>query len=173
MKNARRIFGLALAIAFVLSATASCAGGAQSASGANQAARGGNGVNSLNDVEGKEWTLSEIRSAGTTVRIDRSKLPADGGSGAFTINFQDGMASGMGWPNRYRGPYTKGSGDALSIGNAASTMMAAFVELDELKENEYYGYLSRVTRWAVRDGRLELYSTNAGGGEAVLVYVLN
>ena len=177
----------AFCVALVLPLIVSCAGGAaaknsnSTASGGgiaanrNQAAGNVSGevqVRTLSDVQGKEWILSELRSGGTTVRIDRSKIEAASTRGSFTISFQEGMVSGMGWPNSYRGPYTTGSGDALSIGNAASTMMAAFIELDELKENEYFTYLSNVTRWAVQDGRLELYSSNAGR-ETTLVYVLN
>ena len=184
MKNYIMAFGPL----FVLCATLvlSCVGGAEAAEGetttfgsvalsggtsaSGQASSGGE-VKTLNDVEGKEWSLLELRSAGTTVRINRSKIDAANISDSFTISFQDNRVSGMGWPNRYFGPYTAGSGDALSIGNVASTMMAAFAELDELKEHEYFAYLSNVTRWAVRDGRLELYSSS-GGRETTLVFTL-
>ena len=183
MKKFKMIFGLlfVLCMALIVSCTGSAEaansgtttfGGATAASGtAGQGSSGGE-VRTLNDVEGKEWILSELRSAGNTVRIDRSKLPSDITTGSFTISFQNGMVGGVGWPNRYRGPYTSGSGGSLTIGNAASTMMAAFVELDELKENEYFAYLSNVTRWAVQNGKLELYSTS-GGRETVLVFELN
>ena len=171
---------------FFLALAVSCAGGAEAidvrdgtstfgggttASGTTATGQGSSGVEvkTLNDVEGKEWVLTELRRAGTTVRIDRSKIEAASTNGSFTISFQDGRASGIGWPNRYFGPYTVGSGDALSIGNLASTMMAAFIELDELKEHDYLDYLSKVTRWAVRDGRLELYSTS-DGRETTLVF---
>ena len=109
---------------------------------------------------------------GNTVRIDRSKLGGADTNGSFTIIFQDGRVSGVGWPNRYFGPYTAGSGDALSMGDLASNMMAAFIELDELKEYDYFIYLSKVTRWAVRDGKLELYSTT-DGRETTLVFELS
>jgi heat shock protein HslJ len=128
-------------------------------------------VKVLGDVEGKEWILTELRGGGNTVRIDRSKLAAADTDGSFTIIFQGGRVNGVGWPNRYFGPYTVGGGEALSIGELASTMMAAFVELDELKEHDYFVYLSKVTRWAVRDGKLELYSTS-DGRETVLVFEL-
>jgi len=137
-----------------------CAGGAAAKdSGAN-----------FKDVEGKEWILAELRSGGTTVTIDRVKLAADNMAGVYTAAFKDGRIAGMGAPNRYFGPYTAGSGKSLSMGNMASTMMAAFKEPDALKEKEYYDYLSKVTRWDLRDGKLELYSSNAANAEAVLVF---
>jgi len=131
------------------------------------------------DVEGKEWLLSEVRSAGGTVRMDREKLEADGFSGIYTISFQEGLASnegrvsGMGAPNRFFGPFTAGNNRSLSLGNLASTMMMAFREPDGLREHEYFGYLSGVTRWDLRGGRLELYSSGSNRDEVVLVFDLS
>ena len=122
------------------------------------------------DVEGKEWILSEFKNSGKTISIDRKKLEADGMGGFFTISFQEGRASGMGAPNRYFGPYTAGANRTLSTGNLASTMMAAFKEPDELKESEYFAYLSKVTRWDLRKGNLELYCSGSNGGEVILIF---
>jgi len=124
-------------------------------------------------LTGWSWRLAEIRNSAGTVPITRTP-PAGFGttdlSGWFTISFQNGQVSGMGAPNRYSGPYTEGAGQALSIGNLISTKMASFVELKELKEHEYLGYLSRVTRWGIRGGRLELYSTDESRAERILVF---
>jgi len=123
------------------------------------------------DVEEREWYLSELRSAGVSVRMDREKLDADGFEGIFSANFQEGRLSGMGAPNRYFGPYTVDGNRGLDIGLLASTLMLAFREPDGLTEHEYFGYLSRVTRWDLREGKLELYSTDEAGNEAVLIFV--
>ena len=139
----------------------SCTGGA--------AASGDSGA-VFNDVKGKEWVLTEIRSAGNTVLIDRKKYEADNMENYFTISFNDSRVNGVGAPNRYFGPYTIDSGRKLTLGNMASTLMAAFKEPDELKEYRYYGYLSDITRWDLRNGKLELYSSNSAGAEVVLVY---
>jgi len=189
MKKIKMTFCLlfVLCLALALTLNASCAGSAETmnggaaasgsvvTAGGSEAARQVSSqgeVKVLGDVEGKEWILTELRSGGNTVRIDRSKIEAASTNGSFTISFQEGRVSGIAWPNRYFGPYTLGGGEALTISEAlASTMMAAFVELDELKEHEYFVYLSKVTRWAVRDGKLELYSTS-DGRETVLVYEL-
>ena len=122
------------------------------------------------DLEGSEWKLSEIRSGGTSIVLNRQRLEAQGFSGVFTIHFEDGRISGMGAPNRFFGPYTKGENQALSIGMLGSTMMAAFMEPEELTEHEYFSLLSDVSRWTVRDGKLELFTKNSGGAEVVLVF---
>ena len=136
---------------------------------------------SFNDVEGKEWILAELRSAGNIVRMDRQKLQAEDLGGVYTIVFQaerdsngsresgKGQAAGMGAPNRFFGPYTTSENRSLSIGNLASTLMMAFREPDGLKEHEYFNYLSKVTRWELREEKLELYSVD-GGNEVVLVF---
>ena len=168
-------------VVLVLPAIISCAStGSQAAGSATSGgqATGGSrttvseGGTSFNDVSGKEWILAEIRSARSTIQIDRQKLAANNIGGFFTINFQEGNVSGMGAPNRFRGPYTLGSGNALNIGLLATTMMAAFIEADELKEHEYHVYLGKVTRWNLRSGNLELTSSNPEGAEAILVFRL-
>ena len=116
------------------------------------------------DVEEKEWVLLEVKSAASAVSID-----TDMGE-VYTISFGENRLSGMGAPNRYNGPYTAGANRSLSIGSIASTMMAAFREPDGLTESEYFNYLSNVTRWDLNEGKLELYSSNSDGTEAVLVF---
>ena len=125
----------------------------------------------FNNVEGKEWFLSEIKSAGKTISIDRKELAAANMGGYYTISFREGRASGTGAPNRYFASYTTGSNRGLGIGNIASTMMAPFREPDNLKENEYFNYLPRVARWNLREGKLELYCSNSNGGEAILIFI--
>ena len=134
------------------------------------------GTSSLRDneavfgnVEGKVWLLSELRS-GASVITDRSKLNASGMGEIYTLSFKDGRVSGMGAPNRFFGPYTSSENRALKIGDVASTLMAALKEPDGLKENEYFRLLSKVTRWDIKDGKLQLYSSNSSGAEAILVF---
>jgi heat shock protein HslJ len=90
--------------------------------------------------------------------------------GAFTISFKDGMVSGMGVPNSYRGPYTVASNNTLSIGLLASTMMASFYEPEELKEKQFTDYLSNAKHWDIRSKKLYLYSANSAGEDTVLVF---
>jgi heat shock protein HslJ len=138
-------------------AVCSCAGGAP----ARAASFGG--------IQGKEWILAEVKGP-SPVTLDRQELEAGGLGDVYTIKFDAGMASGRGAPNRYRGPYTLGNGRALTIGSLAGTLMAAVNEPESLKESEYYAYLDSVSSWDLKNGRLELYSKDQSGAEAVLVF---
>ena len=131
------------------------------------------GGTTFRDMEGKEWSLSEVREGGKTVLMDRKALEADNMGGVYTISFQEGRLSGMGAPNRYFAPYTSGGNRTLTIGNVASTLMLAFREPEGLKENEYFNYLSNVTRWDLSQGKLELHSTDSNRAEAVLIFTSN
>jgi len=157
----KKLTGIYLCAVFVLAALvfASCAGGAS--------AKESKAV--FNDVLGKEWILLEVRTQGKTVSIDRNKLDAGFPNGAFTIKFEEDRVNGVGAPNRYFGPYTV-SNKTISIGTVASTMMLALFEPEELKEHEFFDYLSNAKRWDLQSGKLELYSTNSSGAETVLVF---
>jgi hypothetical protein len=53
----------------------------------------------------------------------------------------------------------------------AATLMAGIQEPEKLRERLYFDLLSRINRWAYTQGRLELYSTDGDGREAVLAYI--
>ena len=127
----------------------------------------------ISDVTGKEWILTELRIAGKTTIIDRKKLEADSMGGFFTLMFSEDRISGMGAPNRYFAPYTVLDRKTLNIGLIAGTMMLAFREPEELKENEYFNYLSKVTQLDLHGEKLELYSVDSSEAEVVLVFILN
>ncbi|MCL2380538.1 MAG: META domain-containing protein [Treponema sp.] len=125
---------------------------------------------SFTAVEGVDWRLLEVRRAGGAVRLDWEQLDSSGFGGAFSITFAEGSASGMGAPNRFFGPYTLGGGMSISMGNMASTLMMPLVEPDDLREHEFFAYLSRVSSWNIRQGMLELFSSGGDGSETVLVF---
>ena len=127
----------------------------------------------FSDVEEKELFLSEVKSAGKITHIDRISLEADSMGWVYSISFHanEGRVSGMGAPNRFFGPYTVDANRNLSIGNLASTLMMAIKEPEDLKEHEYFRYLSTVTRWDIREGKLELYGSGGNGIEVLLVFV--
>jgi heat shock protein HslJ len=128
-------------------------------------------VVSFNEVIGKEWMLADLRVGGNTITMDRVKLAADNMADVYSLTFNEGRVSGKAAPNRYFGPYTESSGKALNLGNIASTLMASSKVPDGLNETEYFAYLTRVTRWDLVNGKLELYSTDSNGTAAVLVFV--
>jgi heat shock protein HslJ len=125
---------------------------------------------SFGDIRDREWILAEVKGASPVV-LDRQKLEVSGLGDAYTIKFDAELVSGRGAPNLYRGPYTLGEeGRALTIGSVAGTLMAAVNEPEELKESEYYAYLGGVNSWDLKKDRLELYSKDRSGTEAVLVF---
>lgn len=127
-----------------------------------------NSVSPLNfsDITGKDWILMEVRTGSTVISIERPSMSAS----SFTIKFDENRVSGVGAPNRYFSSYTKGEGNAISIGMVGATQMASLFELETLKEHEYFEYLSKVTSWNISDGKLELYTSNKNGVPSVLVY---
>ena len=131
----------------------------------NQAQSADSSVNS-GDITSKEWTLLELRKGSATISIER--LSQMGTS--FTIKFDEDRVSGVGAPNRYFSSYTRGQGNALSIRMVGASLMAPLFELETLKEHEYFGYLSNVKSWNIRDGKLELYTSDENGAQVVLVY---
>jgi heat shock protein HslJ len=151
-------------LVFAALALLSCAGGAS--------AKDGGAV--FADIQGREWVLAEVRSASGgesgVIRLDRQKLAASGFEGVYTIKFDAGQVSGMGAPNRYLGPYTLGEGRMLSIGNVAGTLMAPFKEPEDLKEHEYFALLGNVSRWDLREDRLELFTADSDGRDLTLIF---
>ena len=156
-----------LTITAILTILISCASGV-SAQDNSIPARDSGAV--FADLEGKEWLLSGITRSGQTVHLDRNAI---GMAGAYTISFQDNRVSGMGAPNRYFGPFSTGPGRALSIGNIASTLMAAIFEPEALKEHEFFAYLARISHWDLRDGSLELHSSDNDESLVVLTFKEN
>jgi heat shock protein HslJ len=121
-------------------------------------------------ILGKDWELVEIRIETGAISLDRARMEADGLGDAFTLKFEEDRLSGMALPNRYFGPYTR-KGQAIEIKGLASTLMAAFKELEALKEHDYFGYLERTQSWEVSRNALELHSAAPDGQKAVLVFL--
>ena len=130
------------------------------------------GVDFSDGVMGAEWILAEIRAAGETVVLDRENHVALGFGDIFTLRFDDGMVYGAAMPNTFRGPYAL-EDYRISFGNMATTMMAAFMEPEEITEREFFGHLGNVSRWGVANGNLELFAIAEDGTETVLVFVEN
>ena len=168
MKHFEKSVTLLFVVVIVLAACASNA----AASGIRSSGTAGDSGN-FSDVAGRDWRLAELRSAGSTVTINRASpasFPDIDLSEWFSIRFQDGQVNGRAAPNTYGGPYTEGSGGVLDIGLLRSTMMASFYEMEALKEHGYFAYLHNVYRWNLANGNLELYSRGADGVETVLVF---
>ena len=129
-------------------------------------------VSGFVQAERQEWFLVEIRSPSQNVVFNRDELDAEGFAGVYTINFDNGHLSGMGSPNRYFSSYESGDSGTLTIANIASTMMFSHRQPGGLMEGVYFDLLSMVSRWDYSNNRLELYTVQADGDEAVMVFIL-
>jgi len=128
------------------------------------------GDGDFSDVMDRYWILSEIRTAYETVTLDRDNHAALGFGDIFTLRFEGGMVFGTAMPNSYRGPYTLGENRALTFGPMATTMMAAFMEPEELSEHRFLVHLGNVVRWYLVGGSLELHAVDEYYAKAVLVF---
>jgi len=127
----------------------------------------------FSEVRNREWILSAIRTAQETVILDRDGHTELGFGDIFTLRFEDAMVFGTAMPNTYRGPYTLTENHGLAFGPKATTMMAAFMEPEEITENEFFAHMGNVSRWDLVDGNLELHTATEDGTETVLIFVGN
>ena len=129
---------------------------------------------SLTDIQGKVWTLTEVKAGSKTLTLDREKLSAAGFGDYFTLTLSAELATlnGRASPNRYVGPYIQGEGQKLTLGPMAGTKMASLAEASELKEDTYYSYLNGVYQWELSNGKLVLLS-NAGDEKVSLTFIAN
>jgi hypothetical protein len=177
MKLRVKLTALFVALALAALAIGSCATGGEAASApvttplVAPPAHGGGADFGFSVAMDRDWILSEIRTATGTVALDRA-LHAETFGDIFTLRFENGMAFGMGMPNTFRGPYALGENMAISFSPMATTLMAAFMEPEEITEHEFLQYLDRAARWSVSGGILELFTTDENGAAAVLVFVL-
>jgi hypothetical protein len=135
----------------------------------------------FDSVTGKDWLLVELRGGPGFFSRDRLNPEfTDAYSLRFVLSTDQasgGMASGRGAPNLYRFPFETGQDQSLGIKPGAATLMAPIIqglwetsEPEGLREEEYFGYLERASRWNLRDGDLEIFTRTEKGEEAVLVY---
>ena len=138
--------------------------------GTEAAQTGSSGADHLRTITGKEWRLVELRFSERTVILNRNELSSDMRD-ILTMNIDNNRVSGRGAPNRYFTSYRAEANNALTFQPIASTLMATiFFEPQRIREEEYFQYLSRVTRWNLNRNRLELFSTEANGRELVMVF---
>ena len=76
----------------------------------------------------------------------------------YTIKFDKEMVSGTGAPNLYSAPYSLGDNQTISIMMMRSTLMASFLEPNDLSEYEFFGYVQNSIEWRIVNNTLELNS---------------
>ncbi|GBU27944.1 hypothetical protein R84B8_01493 [Treponema sp. R8-4-B8] len=78
--------------------------------------------------------------------------------------------TGLGAYSRYFGPYTVKKDHSLFLKKITSTRLGSKYETDGFNEREYFKYIERVTRWEIREEKLELYSSDDNGTQVILTY---
>ena len=130
---------LSLALSMALLAAAGCGG-----SGGDQPTLDGTAWGLT------EWTLSSLDPNDFTI----------------TAAFADGKIGGKSAVNTYGGPYTEGPGDAFSVGQLASTMMAG-PEPDMRAEGAYLELLAAAKSYKL-DGAAGLTLFDENGNESLI-----
>ena len=122
-------------------------------------------------IEGNEWKLIEVFIDGTNINFSRNTLPEEL-KNFFTVNFDAQNVSGVGAPNRYSAPYTLGDNQTINIMLMRSTMMATFLESENLTEHDFFRYMQNAHNWELINNKLELFSRTETGGDVRLVFSL-
>jgi len=112
-------------------------------------------------VAGTSGTLQ-----GTSWRLTGWSLSSlDPGAFTITAKFADGKISGTSAVNSYGGSYTTGPGDAFSVSETMSTLMAG-EEPAMRAESAYMTLLGQAKSYRVEGGTLTLY--DAAGNESLI-----
>ena len=132
-------------------------------------------VSSFSGVMGKDWKLIEVQLDGTPfnriVLYDRNDLKKNNVGTVYTLNFNAEKISGTGAPNKYSAPYTLGDGNALTIMEMKSTLMAPIIQPEKLQEQAFYTYMRNVESWSIDNGKLVLQSKAENGNVIKLIFV--
>ncbi|MCL2441492.1 MAG: META domain-containing protein [Treponema sp.] len=119
---------------------------------------------SFAEAEAKEWNLYEVHIDGKDTQFRRANQPDGFSRDIFSLKMEDGTISGTGAPNRFSGRYTI-DGQGISVTPLISTMMASFLEPENLREFDFFNYIQNSLTWSLSsDGkRLEITSKNNNG----------
>jgi heat shock protein HslJ len=126
-------------------ALGACASGGRERLGGEAAATDTAAAPQPTDLTGSKWRLEDLAGKGVVDRV------------AATLEFTgDGMASGHGSCNRFRGGVAF-EGDSISFGPLIATRMFCG-ETVTAQENAYMSALADVDRYEVRESFLYLYA---------------
>jgi hypothetical protein len=127
-------------------------------------------------VKENTWKLVSIDKGKMIDRVDRKEHETIGLSETYTLRFSsDSTLSkrvyGKGAPNTYSALFNMGDYPAISIGPVISTKMAAIFESDGLKEQKFFMYLEKASRWSMDYyENLKLFSLDEDGEEVSLIF---
>jgi heat shock protein HslJ len=123
----------------------------------------------FNEVQGRNWNLTEVKNKSVTINIDRTKAPID----IYTIKFESTHLTGSGAVNFYSASYAARGNHMLSIAGFARVRDDTLYETENFTEYEYFRHLQRVTRWDLHNGKLELHTYDEYGARVSLIFSLH
>ncbi|MCL2267035.1 MAG: META domain-containing protein [Treponema sp.] len=147
------------------------AGGDSTGKSASAASGSNINISNFSDIIGIEMKLIEVYIDGRNTNFNRNSLP-QGLKDAYVIKFDEKIVSGMAAPNRFTAPYTLSDRYHLSIGLMATTMMAAFIEPENLKEYEFITYMQNTLSWMDENNHFVLSCKTAAGNEVKMIFEL-
>lgn len=117
---------------------------------------------SLRDVAGKEWVLRQWDAG--------EDAPADP---RVTLAYKDERFVGRSGCNQYFAPVTPGAeAGRLAVGPVGATRMACAQPVMAV-ETRFHEQLGKVTRFALRDGRLALAYTKSDATDGTMTFELS
>ncbi len=116
------------------------------------------GTVSLDDLMGTSWVLTQLAP---------DQPPAPGTE--ITASFADGMISGSAGCNNYNAAVSSDGGQTLTVGPAASTMMAC-PDPAMAQETAYLTALQGATQWSYLIGQLVISTMGEDGSYGTLYY---
>ena len=120
------------------------------ACGTSSSGSGASSSSSVQALEGKLWTATQIDGVAEV-------LPAD--QFASTADFKAGTVSGSGAVNSYSGAYTAADDGSLQIEQPASTLMAGPPEANA-QEQAFFTALTKTARFEVDGQTLKLFASD-------------
>ena len=127
-------------------------------------------ITDIADIIGTEWILAEVKTKPQNIILNRNSSDI---KELFTMRIDADRLSGTGAPNRYTAPYKLGENQTITVQAIAATLMAPIQEPSNLKESDYFTYLQNAYKWNSSKTKLQLYTKNANGVSAILIYSLN
>jgi len=143
-----------------------CTSSSKKKSGSGASAK----IYGIDDFVNIEWFLEEFKTGSQVTKINRTQKGNDF-SDYFSLLMDWENISGTGAPNRYNSWYKTEDGNGMYIGVIRRTLMATFVEPEELKEYQFFTFLEKVNKWKYNGEKLELYTVDENDKETVLVFL--
>lgn len=133
-------------------------------------------IKDFQDAMGKELKLLAAHIDSTpfnrSILYNRDELAKEGMPNVYTLTIASDTVSGVGAPNRYSAPFSRGSDQAITIGLMRSTQMAPLVQPEKLQEHDFYLYMQNANEWRIVNGNLEIVSKDDKGSPVRLVFGL-